>query len=81
MQLEATDVAAKTEVDLVCVVFEDGTEKVIVSWVTICELVEQEGVEGELAPVLWGRGVGRIWSRGFEVDDGGIRVWVDVEIP
>lgn len=81
MLLEATDVAAETEVDLVYVAFKDRTEKVVVSWVTICELVEKEGVEGELAPVLWGRGVGLVWSRGFEVEDGGIWVWVDVDIP
>ena len=81
MQLETADVASETEVDLVLVAFEDGAEKVVISWVTICELVEKEGIEGELAPVLWGRGVGLVWSRGFVVEDGGIRVWVDVDIP
>jgi len=81
MSLEAADVAAKTEVDLVCVVFEDGAEKVVVSWVTICELVEKEGVDRELTPVLRGRGVGLIWSRRPVIEDGGIWVWVDVDIP
>ena len=81
MQLEAADVASETEVHLVLVAFEDGAKKVVVSWVTICELVEKEGVEGELAPILRGRGVGVVWSGGFVVEDGGIWVWVDVDIP
>ena len=79
--LEAADVATKTEVDLACVVFKDGAEEVVVFWVTICELVEKEGVEGELTPVLWGRGVGRVRSRRLVIEDGGIWVWVDVDIP
>ena len=81
MQLEAADVAPETEVNLVLVAFEDGAEEVVVSWVAICELVEKEGVERELAPVLWGSGVGLVWSRGFIVQNGGVWVWVDVDIP
>ncbi len=81
MPLEAADVASETKVDLILVAFEDRAKKVVVAWVTICEFVEEEGVEGELAPVLWGRGVGLVRSRGFVVEDRGVWVRVDVDIP
>lgn len=79
--LDATNVAAEAEVDLALVVFEDSAKKVVVSWVTICELVEKQGVEGELTPVLGRRSVGRVWSGGGIVEDVCIWVWVHVDIP
>jgi hypothetical protein len=79
--LEAANVAAEAEVDFIGVVFKDGAKKIVVSWVTICELVEKERIEGKCAPVLWRGGVGGIWSRGGIVEDGGIWVCVDIDIP
>lgn len=62
MALEAANVAAKTEVDLAGVALKGGAKKIVVSWVSICKLVEKEGVEGEGAPVLRRGGVGSVWS-------------------
>ncbi len=53
--------------------------KVVIGRITICELVEEDSIEWDGAPVGWRNGVGRVLSRRL-VLSWILRVLIEVEI-
>ena len=77
--LKTFEITTVSEASLTPVVLEGYIEKVIVGWITICELVEKNGVEGEGPPICRRRGIGGVRPGRVVLKHGlGICVCVDV---
>lgn len=78
---DALEIATIAEVLLAPVVFEEGLEVVVIGGISVSELVEEDGVDGEGTPV-GGRGrVGGVGAGGVVVEDVlGVLVGVDVVV-
>ena len=76
---ETLEIATEAELRFSPVPLVHGVEELVVGGVAVCELVQEDGVEGDGAPVRGGRGVCRVRPVG-EVLGWVLGIFVEVEV-